>query len=467
MNSSFNLIIKDPKRKQRKVIKLLPNLCSDSCSNESVDPNSFTNNTEWLLVLKRVEEEFVLHGTEFQLSLNYGKTYIDSAPSTKLSELGIVNGDILTLNILPNGADEHSPIAAPTNRFSYPKSVEQTLIADSLPETSRDTAGSSTNMDVSPDNTSAVVVNQYLLNPMLLRDVTSSSLYPAEFHQLILENSTSNSCELLLLTLHTLLLEGGFTSLICKSAEASFLKQITRSPDVYQIQYCHKFYPDGKITVAFVKMDQKLAVHGIVQPSGNISMTLSITNYTNQSGLLGAKLSELSRNFKDLFVMPLVMTLREALGMDAYPPLLNLPHEVLMAILDKLDARSLCYLGQTCSQLSQVYKSNAIWKRLYLRFVGALGVASVDEEDFWYKKYKEEVLHKSRFSFNPSTCKSPMILIVLYLFLHLSNLAMLLIQCYSGLTTVLLRSYCCATQALLLHYSSPTAVLFKPYCCAT
>jgi len=74
-------------------------------------------------------------------------------------------------------------------------------------------------MDVSPDNTSAVVVNQYLLNPMLLRDVTSSSLYPAEFHQLILENSTSNSCELLLLTLHTLLLEGGFTSLICKSAE--------------------------------------------------------------------------------------------------------------------------------------------------------------------------------------------------------------------------------------------------------
>jgi len=84
--------------------------------------------------------------TEFQLSLNYGKTYIDSAPSTKLSELGIVNGDILTLNILPNGADEHSPIAAPTNRFSYPKSVEQTLIADSLPETSRDTAGSSTNV---------------------------------------------------------------------------------------------------------------------------------------------------------------------------------------------------------------------------------------------------------------------------------------------------------------------------------
>jgi len=44
--------------------------------------------------------------------------------------------------------------------------------------------------------------------------------------------------------------------------QASFLKQITRSPDVYQIQYCHKFYPDGKITVAFVKMDQKLAVHG-------------------------------------------------------------------------------------------------------------------------------------------------------------------------------------------------------------
>jgi len=67
MNSSFNLIIKDPKRKQRKVIKLLPNLCSDSCSNESVDPNSFTNNTEWLLVLKRVEEEFVLHGYVSQL----------------------------------------------------------------------------------------------------------------------------------------------------------------------------------------------------------------------------------------------------------------------------------------------------------------------------------------------------------------------------------------------------------------
>jgi len=31
------------------------------------------------------------------------------------------------------------------------------------------------------------------------------------------------------------------------------------------------------------------------------------------AGLLGAKLSELSRNFKDLFVMPLVMTLREGI----------------------------------------------------------------------------------------------------------------------------------------------------------
>ena len=39
---------------------------------------------------------------DFQLSLNYGKTFIDASPDVMLSELGIVNGDILTLKTLTN-----------------------------------------------------------------------------------------------------------------------------------------------------------------------------------------------------------------------------------------------------------------------------------------------------------------------------------------------------------------------------
>ncbi|XP_067933879.1 F-box only protein 7-like [Watersipora subatra] len=340
--------------------------------------------TTWNHLIHKVEQEFSVPRHRIQLSLNHGKTFIEAEDSTTLSQLNIVNGDILTL-------------VAPSDDTKASNLNDKEDIKSSAPREKQEETTSPVIRKkcclMDTQSSAMARSNSFRLGipPSLMRDVRGEEL-PLSFQQLLAEHGTCGPIEQLILAVHTLMLESGF--LYNRQNQEPLLDQIRKSSSMYKIPYSHVMHEDSNVTVACVPMANHLVVHAAVQASRNLHLKLPTKHYLTEDGLVRSKLVQLSNSFKDLLVAPLILAMKEALNMEALPPVLDVPYELIMLIFAKLDFKSVCRLGTTCKHLSRVAKDNTLWKRLYCQRFGAPGKEPTTMwGEYWYQLYRERVLN--------------------------------------------------------------------------
>jgi len=204
----------------------------------------------------------------------------------------------------------------------------------------------------------------------------------------------------LALVLHAFMLELGF----CVE-NPKVLPENWSTPAGLISRYFHPPASGEDVLLTVTSLGPVVKVHGS-HSSSKSSFSMSRLKpdefFAEKEGNLEFKnLRRLARLFKNEVGVPLLNSVRMHLGF-ATTGLVGMPPEILLKMLKHLDLKSLLRVKRVSKQLHLICTERNIWKQLFVRDYGSRSFAirrfnntlnNQDEED-WFKLYKEEYLNK-------------------------------------------------------------------------
>ncbi|CAM6064069.1 unnamed protein product [Sphagnum tenellum] len=391
--------------------------------------------------LKDVISPLIMRPTSsFCLSLNK-KAAIDEGPgTTSLSDLGVINGDLL-FYISREGGDSSSSAAPPPQPAADvpdtvvpmhvsntpTTSVEPTLAApadqevknvDSAVQFSGDDA-----MEVEIEEKGGLqfpveIAKHHVSIPDLLQRVLSVEYGNVKERQ-----------ELLVLAVHAVMLETGFVlSGEVSSSQGSYVLPTGWSGKGGQVNLTYTL-PEikreskdggsrtfvGDMVLRSQIVGNVLVVYGVTTsgrgyevhrvslpestPSASQAHNVTEQHATNENGIsMFHSVFELWKEVKDKLSLPLLMCLCERAGLPPPASLLIIPTELKVKVLELLPAIALARIGCVCSELKFLAGNNDLWK---IRFKEEFGGAVFDRTyligfQSWKNAFAREWSHRRR-----------------------------------------------------------------------
>jgi len=180
------------------------------------------------------------------------------------------------------------------------------------------------------------------------------------------------------LALHGLMLELGFQSHVDKTQAPP---PGWKSPLGHSVRYHYPPDTEDNVVLTLTTLGPVLKVLG-THTAAKVSFS---TVKVKQGFESPEKLSLLARTFKTEVGGPLLNVARERLGLPL-KGFLGLPPELLLRILSKVDALSLCRLARVSKNLNLLARDQALWKMRYLKDFG--------ERNFKIKEFNRTLEHK-------------------------------------------------------------------------
>jgi len=186
--------------------------------------------------------------------------------------------------------------------------------------------------------------------------------------------------------LHILMVEVGFIPVTGANRSCNPYKTLPHSWNVnkgtLKLSYTSSYPPHASCVIVMQNMGPIVFIYGQSQEKTKISWKVKLGEYVAPQP---QNLSKLSIEFKNHFAFPLFVTVqRECQGVCPFN-LTNLPPEITLQILKKLDPRSLCRLSQTSSQFKELVDHPKLWKELLTRDFGDVKAAA---DSNWKQVYR-------------------------------------------------------------------------------
>ncbi|CAK9205399.1 unnamed protein product [Sphagnum troendelagicum] len=365
--------------------------------------------------LKDVISPLIMRPTSsFCLSLNK-KAAIDEGPgTTSLSDLGVINGDLL-FYISREGGDSSSSAAPPPQPAA---DVPEVKNVDSAVQFSGDDA-----MEVEIKEKGGLqfpveIAKHHVSIPDLLQRVLSVEYGNVKERQ-----------ELLVLAVHAVMLETGFVlSGEVSSSQGSYVLPTGWSGKGGQVNLTYTL-PEikreskdagsrtfvGDMVLRSQIVGNVLVVYGVTTsgrgyevhrvslpestPSASQAHSVTEQHATNENGIsMFHSVFELWKEVKDKLSLPLLMCLCERAGLPPPASLLIIPTELKVKVLELLPAIALARIGCVCSELKFLAGNNDLWK---IRFKEEFGGAVFDRTfvigfQRWKNAFAREWSHRRR-----------------------------------------------------------------------
>ncbi|XP_059177530.1 F-box only protein 7-like isoform X2 [Physella acuta] len=372
-----------------------------------------------LLELKTsVSSQINLNDHSFQLSLNGRDGLLDE--NQKLSEIGIVSGDLLHImgtNITQNNErppeptrNRPQPLASYTSDTALSSVLTTGQISVTTSTTDPSTSQLSTpllsthniqsEMEVnvvknsSPTPVIDADVNRYLQEPLVIRESTATQV-PTLLHQLYTSANCSSTNDALWVVLHAIMLEAGFYP--SQDQDLWIMPSEWKKQGFYTCSYSYTVTPDVVKDCALIglTMGSSVAVHALTKSEQSyktehlqLRTADFIRNLSEDPPQTYRALDRLSRQMMDTVCLPLIDEIVTESGFPGRSGILALPYAAKLKIFSFLDAKSLCHMGQTCLDFFSVYKDKIVWRLLYMRQFGKPEDCSLGKN--WFELYKEK-----------------------------------------------------------------------------
>ncbi|KAI8745572.1 F-box only protein 7 isoform X1 [Biomphalaria glabrata] len=367
-----------------------------------------------------VAQLFHLENQPFHLSLNKSDVLEDE--NRNLSEFGIVSGDLLhiigsdLLQAMTTDQDRRArpqPLSSLSSQVDPDPHVPLVTSSSSISLSEPSVTGSamviSSPEDIELEDSSEAKrckfeynsseINRFLHEPLVIQE-SSGTQVPVLLEQLYTTTNCSCTTDALWVVLHALMLESGF--LPDEDIEMTTMPSNYKKSGYYISSYKYSVSQDivrGCVMIG-VTMATSIVVHAYPKEESDfktqhlqLKTTDFITSLSQDAPETYRALDRLSRLFIDTISLPLTNELITASGFPERQGLLALPYTVKLKILSFLGARSLCRLGQTCQELSGVYKDKNLWRLQYIRDFGKPSDTNLNKN--WFELYKEERIRRN------------------------------------------------------------------------
>ncbi|XP_043824344.1 F-box only protein 7 [Dromiciops gliroides] len=358
--------------------------------------------------------------TQFEVTLN-SKDALTEDEKT-LASYGVVSGDLICLIL--EEATEGSPIAPPSNaaHSSFPSNHNRPSLATSQSQSSRQgeepddarppqaarpavqgadsTPGSGLDFDsglIQEDVEMEEGTGSYPTEPMLCSEAVDGQV-PHSLETLYHSAECSNANDALIVLVHLLMLESGYTPLGTE-AKAVSMPEKWRSGGVYKLQYTHPLCEDGTAALTCVPLGSLVVINATLKINSEIKSVKRlqllpesfICPHEQAEENVACKykdLQKLSRLFKDQLVYPLLAFARQALNLPDVFGLVVLPLELKLRIFRLLDVRSVLSLSAVCRDLFIASNDQLLWRFMYLRDFRDCAVRPRDTD--WKELYRKQ-----------------------------------------------------------------------------
>ncbi|CAK8688564.1 unnamed protein product [Clavelina lepadiformis] len=343
---------------------------------------------------------------KFELSLN-GQTSLGS-DSVKLIEVGVVSGDLVKLimteegNVASQYAEVSEAMMSEVNLTSTQSmmSVIEEQPSTSQPEPENTETERSENEQVVPDPPC-----DDNSGPMFLRDYINEKTLPIFLQDLYDLPAVQNEFHAICVAFHTLMLESGFV-LQNATQQSSDISTALMS-FVVSLDYNHPAAETLQFSTTYNPLGPFVLINGLVRPCLNMEeqvLTLQVKSAEfvkkfnadtkpADSSTIYRNMSKLSHIFKEGIAYKALNNMREELKLPPLHGLLSLFPELLLRVFSSLDAKSLCAVAQTCSQLYNIAGEDILWKKLYIQdFASRPNSVS----DSWKDTYRVRYLEKNK-----------------------------------------------------------------------
>ncbi|KAI5067761.1 hypothetical protein GOP47_0018289 [Adiantum capillus-veneris] len=365
-----------------------------------------------------------------RISLNKRES-IQGHSTSLLSQFGICNGDLLfyfessdassetTVGLNPDTASMRRELCAAAaarraSALTHPQTEGEGVNGGSLtsvvndPHSSSNVADTCTDMQIDGENlpqdthVDAVDAEQERLSnsiPAILQRILNAE-----------NGSVSRPSDFLLLAVHAVMLETGFTVMNAVE-EGHTLPGGWSNGGVANICYMLRNMPDavnavGSVVLKSLTLGGNVVIYGTITGSGlsprKISLLTSkhiIGNTISHDDPISSfsDLFELWKCAKDELSLPLLTALCEMTGLPPPSSFLVIPTELKMKILDRLTAMDLVKVGSTCSELRHLSANDELWKKLFYEDFGNPSAAQqLVSFRGWKSAYAVRFLDKKR-----------------------------------------------------------------------
>eukprot|EP00124_Ichthyophonus_hoferi_P003866 Ihof_evm1s370 gene=Ihof_evmTU1s370 len=324
------------------------------------------------------------------LSLNNQNPLIEKEEEEQktLKELGLTCGDLLfVLNEfdIAHAAERHGrSLADITNsgseeeQLDHPTEVESSTIPRSISSCSS-SSGSASQSTSRKNSTGSVLDGSHSALAVKNNEPTNGCRgwagVPERLEDVYASAQVETLSDALMVAIHCCLLESGFiVAGNGMDGNGMAMPHDWKTASAYSLQYYHSISgPSNPITVKAVSLGRHLFVHSMMSLNQSNIHTLSavVTQYVRDDRPLTIgpsvyhQLNDLFKNFKEHLGDPLLVDIRESVGIINTSSLIGLMPELQLLILRYLPASSLCALSATCKQFHLLANDQALWKRLY------------------------------------------------------------------------------------------------------
>jgi len=241
----------------------------------------------------------------------------------------------------------------------------------------------------------------YASGLLLLQDYKENQLLPSLLQQLYSMKTLKTEFHAACALVHCLMLESGF---VLSSQEQDIEKFVQ---GLVALDYSHPAADGLVFTVTCNCLAQFVLVNGVVHPCVNTEeqvFTLQFKADQFVIKFIGGKkpvdgsivyknLSKLSRLFKENIAHKALNTMREELRLPPISGFLSLFPELLLRIFSYLNAKDVCAVAQTCSQLTIIANDDKLWRALFIKdfkISPSLGTSVKNAYKTLYLQKKEE-----------------------------------------------------------------------------
>nr|GLL28567.1 F-box protein SKIP22-like isoform X1 [Ipomoea trifida] len=354
-----------------------------------------------------------LHSSDsIRLSLNKKDELRSSSPDETLQMLGITSGDLIFFSLNPNvqkssesqittGLSPNLPAESTKNSESINLSEKSPKLSSDLPVESTNTSDFNshqgeeeevefmeTDCEENDADVVSVGVGKSFSVPGFLRKVFTEELS---------DSDGGRDHKLLLIAVHTVLLESGFVRFDPISHKKVPNQLFLTEPQVSIISYSLpeivdgntdqnsnvvptvelKFQTLGKLVIVYGSLSGNSSVHSVQLDKDHLVPFLNVAwsncglseEIASKDGLLWTspekEVFEFWRTVKDGLALPLLIELCEKAGLGLPPCFMRLPTELKLKILELLPAVDLAKMSSLCSDLRYLASNDDLWKQKF------------------------------------------------------------------------------------------------------
>ncbi|KAM3858907.1 F-box only protein 7 [Diretmus argenteus] len=316
--------------------------------------------------------------TEFSLSLNGTEPLSDVGQT--LSSCGIVSGDLICVVLPQSVASVASPSSAhqASNSTATQRTEQNQTDQTSAMITNEQSAASPASPGESDGHIEARTqgADASSWEPMLCSEAEEGQA-PLCLELLYHRAQSRNPSDALMVAVHLLMLETGFTSQGSELKPGEMPSGWRAAGGVYRLQYTHPLCENSLAMVVAVSMGPMLVINATLKMNDTVDtvrkLSLNPSSYVTDewpgesAAAVFKDLGKLSRTFKDQLVYPLIAAARDAMTLPAVFGLGALPPELLLRVLRLLDVRSLVTLSSVSRHFHSTTADSTLWRHLFHR----------------------------------------------------------------------------------------------------